>query len=131
MKKRVLAFLLVLVLSFSCFSFTAFAATSYTSSLAFQGEHTGATRSYTGTDMHWRGSTYTQYQGPAMPTEFSVSLYRKNFIGTSLIGTVVRPREGYHNVTWSNVGSGNYYFYYKKARDGANVLSDAITTSMS
>lgn len=76
-------------------------------------------------------SLYTQYQKLAKPTKFSVSLYRKNFIGSSLIGTVVRPREGYHDITWSNAGSGNYYFYYRKARDGANVLSDAITASMS
>ncbi len=131
MKKRFFVMLVVLVLASFCFSITAYAASSYTSTLAFQGEHTGPTREYTGTDMRWRGTTYTRGQAAIMSNYFDVSLYRKNIIGSSYIGTVTCNRTGSHNLSWSNVGSGKYYFYYVKARDGADVVSDAITMSMS
>lgn len=121
----------VLILAISCFSLTAYAATSYTSSLLFQGEHTGPTRSYTGKNMYWSGYTYTQYQLDFMPTTFTVSLYRKKFIGASFIGSVECQRTGNQNAEWTNIGDGKYYFYYTKARDGANVVSDAITMRMS
>ena len=131
MKKNLRTFLSVLILSISCFSLTAFAATTYTDILIFQGEHTGSTRSYTGTDMTWSGYTYTEYQNDFMATTFNVSLYRKNFIGASKIGSSTLSRVGHHNVSWTNVGSGDYYFYYTKDRDNANVRSDAITMKMS
>lgn len=127
---RILTMVAVLALAISCFSITAMAATTYTDSLIFHGEHKGVTREYTGRDMHWSGSTYTQYQGANMPTTFYVSLYRQNLIGSSLIGGVSCPRVGYHDLVWTNVGSGKYYFYYVKARDNANVVSNAITMRM-
>ncbi|MBQ9937642.1 MAG: hypothetical protein IJO86_04870 [Oscillospiraceae bacterium] len=128
--KKIISGITIIIMATICFSVTAFAATTYTSSLAFQGEHTGAKRDYTGSDMYWSGTTYTEGQLSHMPTTFSVSLYRKKFIGSTLIGTVSLPRVGTHNVPWTNVGSGKYYFYYVKARDGSNVVSDAITTRM-
>lgn len=132
MKKRFFAIITVLVIAVSCFTVTAFAKTSYYSSLSFQGEHFGNVRDYTGNTMHWRGSTHTEYQKPDMPRVFFVSLYRKNTFGATLIGEKVQcERTGYHDLSWENVGSGKYYFFYSKARDGANVVSSGITMEMS
>lgn len=132
MKKRFFAMITALVIAVSCFTVTVFAQTSYCYALSFQGQHFGETRDYTGNTMHWRGSTHTEYQEPDMPRVFFVSLYRKNTFGSTLIGEAVQcNRVGYHNLTWENVGSGRYYFFYSKARDGANVVSSGITMEMS
>lgn len=131
MKKRISIITVLIVIASLCFTLTAFGASSYTASLIFQGEHTGPVRSHSGSDLNWKGYTYTQYQEPVMPTTFTIYLYRKNFIGSTEIGSVTRDREGYHNVSWTNIGSEKYYFFYVKARDGANVVSDSITMSMS
>ncbi len=131
MKKRIIAVISTLVFATILFSITALSSTTYTASLAFQGEHTGPKRDYTGSDMSWSGYTYTEYQNDFMQTTFKVSLYRKNLIGSSRIGTVTCSRTGNHTIVWTNVGDGKYYFYYTKDRDGANVCSDEITMSMS
>lgn len=130
MKKRIFAYLATLLIGISVLSITTFAATTYTSELGFQGEHKGPVREYTGQTMVWFGDTYTQYQLDHMPDVFWVHLYRKNFFGSTFIGTVECSREGYNYAKWTNVGSGDYYFYYTKARDGANVKSDKITMRM-
>ena len=130
MKRNFLILLVIMLIASSCFSIVAYAATEYTANLAFQGDHTGPTREYTGQDMNWSGYTYTRGQLPHMPDIFRIYLYRKNFIGSTCIGHVDRPREGYHDVSWTNVGSGKYYFVYVKARDGADVVSDEITMRM-
>lgn len=130
--KKFISYLLILVVAAQMLSVVAFAATNsiYTSELAFHGQHTGVTHEYTGTDMHWYGTTYEEYGTAGNPTVFTVCLYRDNLFFDDKIGTKELPREGYHNVTWSNVGSGKYYFFYSKARDEANVCSDCITMEM-
>ena len=131
MKKRIITILSVLLVASFCFSVTAYAATTYTSDLEFQGEHEGTVRSYTGSDISWKGTTSVRKQASHMGDTFKVTLYRKNFIGTSLIGTVEMKRSGSNSKKWTNVGSGKYYFFYTKARDGAVVYSDKITMKMS
>ena len=130
--KKIISFLLVLVIAAQMFSIVAFAATNkYETSLSFQGEHTGPARDYTGTDMHWYGRTTEQYGEPTFPDTFYVCLYRKNWLGSTKIGdTIECDRVGYHDLEWSDVGSGTYYFFYYKARDGANVNSSKITMEM-
>lgn len=130
--KKIISYLLILVIAAQMFSIVAFAATSsYTAPLSFQGQHTGSAREYTGTDMHWYGSTTEQYGKPEYPDVFYVYLYRKNSLGSTLIGDGrMLPRTGPHSLWWDNVGSGTYYFFYSKARDGANVNSDRITMEM-
>ena len=130
--KKLISYLLILVIAAQMFSIVAFAATSsYTSSLSFQGQHTGSTREYTGTDMHWYGRTTEPYGEPEYPDVFYVYLYRKNWLGSTLIEDGKElPRNGSHSLWWYNVGSGKYYFFYSKARDGANVNSDRITMEM-
>jgi len=66
---------------------------------------------------------------PVQPiTTFSVSLYRDNpwYIGDDFIGKVSFPRNGTKTTAWTNVGSGDYYFYFTKANDGATVSSSNV-----
>lgn len=98
MKKRISFIVMLIVMASFCFTLTAFASSSYTASLIFQGEHTGPVRSFSGSDLNWKGYTYTQFQEPVMPTTFTIYLYRKNFIGSTEIGSVTCDREDYHNV---------------------------------
>lgn len=138
MKKAIAVILILLTVSvvFGAVTNAAVMATTYSTSLAFVGYHTGPTRYYTGSsssaNMNWKGTTYTENQLPNMSTTFTFRLYRKRFLHTDLIGTVTCSRDGYHNITWTNVGEGDYYFYYSKdSTDGVNVKSDAVILSMS
>lgn len=131
MRRKFFVLLTVMLMASFCFSITAYAASSYTANLAFQGRHVGPTREYTGQDMNWSGYTYTRGQEDSMPNTFHIYLYRKNLIGATCIGNVVCDRKGNHDIDWTNVGSGKYYFLYEKAYEGADVISDSVTMSMS
>ena len=138
MKKTIAVILILLTVSsvFGVVTNAAVMATTYSTSLAFVGYHTGTTRHYTGSssgaNMRWKGTTYTENQMPNMSTTFTIKLYRKRFLHTDLIGSVTCNRDGYHNIVWTNVGEGDYYFtYYKDPTDGVNVKSDAVILSMS
>lgn len=45
-------------------------------------------------------------------TEYTVNLYRKNFIGSSFIGAKTVKIDGFNEIKRSNVGKGKYYFYF-------------------
>jgi len=59
-------------------------------------------------------------------TTFTVDLYRKNWIGSSKVGTVTINRSGTYTAEWTNVGSGDYYFRFNKAHDGTRQYIDSI-----
>ena len=108
----------------------------YSTSLSFQYYYNGPARSYTGSstseDIHWKGTTQTLNQTDSMSTTFTISLYReRKWLPDELIGHVTCSREGYHNIVWTNVGAGRYYFCYSKDNDGATVYSNAVILSMS
>ena len=108
----------------------------YSTSLSFQYYYNGPTRSYTGSstseDMHWKGTTHVLNQTSSMSTTFTISLYReRKLFPDELIGSVTCSRDGYHDIVWTNVGAGKYYFYYTKASDGATVYSNDVILSMS
>lgn len=57
---------------------------------------------------------------------FSLTLYRKNAIGATDCGRRTALRNGSSHFDWTNVGAGNYYFYFSKAYDGQVVNCDAM-----
>ena len=131
--KKIISYLLILVIAAQMLATVAFAATStkYTAALTFQGEHTGPVREYTGTTMHWYGTTYEEDRHPESPTTFTVYLYKKGFWSSPLVGEARQCiRSAYNSEWWYNIGSGKYFFSYVKARDGATVNSDCITMEM-
>ncbi len=131
--KKTISYLLILVIAAQMLATVAFAATTtkYTAALTFQGEHTGPAREYTGTNMHWSGTTYEEDRHPASPNTFTVYLYKKGFLSSKLVGQAIEcPRNWTHNLWWNDIGSGKYFFSYVKARDGATVNSDCITMEM-
>ncbi|MBS3902582.1 MAG: hypothetical protein KGZ54_11285 [Dethiobacter sp.] len=102
-------------------------ASSYHSTLSFLGEHRGPTRSYSGNNVGISMTAYTTTpQQPHHATTFTVELHRQNLIGSTYIGNSVFPRNGYKSNTWSSVGSGNYFYWFIKARDGVVVKSDNV-----
>ena len=76
-------------------------------------------------------STTCYTTGTNSSSNFSVTLYRKNTITTDTIGSASLKRNGSSSAKWSNVGSGNYYFYFSKANDGAWVKAKRGNVKMS
>ncbi|MEE0675750.1 MAG: hypothetical protein U0L58_01150 [Ruminococcus sp.] len=135
MKNKIfsLSFIMLLIV-FSAFSLTVYAASdTYYSTLAFQGEHSGPTRTYTHKNISYSASAYNTLGGKTVtanssyPKTYTVSLYRKTVWFTSeKIGSKDLSRYQYGSASWTNVGAGDYYFYFKKARDGVNVNSNNV-----
>lgn len=121
-KKILSIFTLSVIMSIPIVAF----ASSYTSTLYFDSTLTGDTRYYNGNNITLSISAYTGY-GQATGGNFSASLYRKNMITSDYIGKAYYTRNGYSTNTWSNVGSGNYYFYFSKAIDGVEVYSNSVS----
>lgn len=123
-KKSIIAsvFLLIFMLSLC----SAVYASSYTSTLAFKAPYSGATRSFDGQNIQYTAITYSdvpEYKANV----YSVALYRKNFIGSSLVGESENlKRDGYADVKWSNVGPGKYYLFFSKANDNIYVRSNKV-----
>lgn len=102
-------------------------ASSYYSSFDFDTTLTGATRYYNGSSISITGTTYSVPGGS--PGTISITLKRDNPwpTGDDTIGTVTFNRNGPNGPrTWSNVGAGNYYFYFSKSFDGVRVLCDSF-----
>lgn len=109
------------------FSCTSAYASSYSTTLKFQGEHKGTVRSFDGQNIRYKATTWSD-QPNYINKIYHASLYRKNFIGETFIGKSEElQRDGSSQVDWSNVGKGKYYLYFTKARDGINVHSNNVT----
>ena len=91
-------------------------ATSYTSTATFKVYLAGASRSYSGTNILYTATGTPSGTNPAATT-YKVELYRDKLID-DYIGSKSFPRSGQYGVTWTNVGSGKYYFCFSKANDG-------------
>lgn len=131
MKKKMIQSVLTLAI-IGTFMTTAYAgSTVHTSTLFFQGEHMGETRYYEGNNISIDMYNYTtgNQDDSLHPTVFFVSLYKKNFMGKTFIGDNEFDRNGHNFAEWSTEGSGNYYFYYTKARDKVHVKSDKVVMS--
>lgn len=133
-KNKIIFSLIALVLILSI-PFIAFAA-SYTSTLHFDTNLTGATRSYSAGNIsvtvYNPSCTYGEYgtpvtQGSQFPSTYTVKLYRKNLIGYTYIGENTSMNRYYtSSTTWTNMISGNYYFSFTKAIDGVWITSSNV-----
>lgn len=126
MKKSKIKFIIATAIML-CITCVTVYASSYTTTLAFQGEHKGSTREFDGQNIMYAAATYSSAPDSVVKV-YTVSLYRKKFIGSTLIGKSKElQRDAYNEVKWSNVGAGKYYLYFTKARDGINVYSNKVT----
>ncbi len=105
-------------------------ASSYWSTLWFGTSLTGATRSYVGANIHIDMHSTTNGECCNAQSVYYIRLYRNTcwvWCTVDYIGEVTAPRNGWSGTkTWSNVGSGNYYFYFYKTNDGVHVSSDDV-----
>lgn len=97
------------------------------SNFSFGTTLTGSTRYY---DLDNIGCDFKAYTssgtGIAGNDYFYITLYRKNAIGTTNCGKRTALRNGSSHFDWTNVGAGNYYFFFNKAYDGQVVNCDAM-----
>lgn len=111
------------------FAGTAVAA-SYWSTLDYTVQVVGAVRSYNCNNISL--SLTSAQSGPGVSTTHRATLVRRTcFIvcNEDTIGSVNVPRNGASGQrTWTNVGSGNYYFYFTKANDGVRITSNNVHT---
>lgn len=116
-KKSRISLLLVLTIVFFSFVSTTVFASSYVSSGNFYVSMTSSWRYFDGNNITletYATSENTNYQ----ITYFTAALQRKTWYGWSTIGSAQLPKEGHGIATWSNVGPGDYRFYYSRANDG-------------
>lgn len=128
---------MLVILCFCSISLPAFAATKsheYKSILEFKGEHQGATRNYkyknikfSATAKSYIGSTEIPSSNTYYSKTYTVSLYRDNgLFSKEKIASKKLSRYSADSAKWTNIGKGNYYFYFTKARDGVTVKSKNV-----
>lgn len=88
----------------------AFSRTAYTSEYSFDGTNVGIEMTCTSSKS---GS-------------FTVYLWRKTIGGSERVGSASFNRNGFTKATWTNVGSGTYFFILSKANDGTVVTCSDI-----
>lgn len=132
---KAIAPIILFVICFCSLSLTVYAASdTYNSTLEFWGEHTGATRSYTHSNISYSatarsyvGNTQVSSSNTNYSKTYKVSLYRKTGLFSSeKVGSADLSRYTSGSAKWTNVGSGDYYFYFTKARDGVTVKSTNV-----
>jgi hypothetical protein len=103
-------------------------ASSYTSTLDLYSTWQGATRVYSGNNITIDCDSSTFPVWPIESYFYTVKLYRNNpwWIGDDYIGSSSFPVNGYQSATWTNVGSGNYYFVFIKAVDFNWTYADPV-----
>lgn len=132
--KKFASIVLIIICCLSL-SLSVYAASSHTykSTLAFQGEHTGTTRTYRYQNISYSATVSSYigknkvYESSSYPKTYSVSLYRKTgWFSSEKIGSKSLSRYKSGSAKWTNVGKGDYYFYFTKARDGVTVKSSNV-----
>lgn len=105
----------------------------YKSTLAFQGEYGGKSRQYYHKNIMFSATASSYYGGKEISPnskfikEYRVELYRKNgWFTSSKVGSAKLSRYKYGSAKWTNVGKGEYFFYFVKARDGVTVKSKNV-----
>ncbi|MCI8424242.1 MAG: hypothetical protein HFJ72_01060 [Adlercreutzia sp.] len=79
--------------------------------LGFKSKHTGETRWYDGTNVGIEMTSASSVPSSSTQT-FNVELHRAHGITNDWIGTAKFKVTGFTKATWTNVGSGNYYFVF-------------------
>lgn len=130
-------FSVLLMLAIFCVSFVpcvyAASKSRYASTLSFDTTCTGATRYYNGN--HIQISLYTRptnmsndkFSKSKYSKNYYITLYRKGwFWHTDKVGIGRATILKNSTIKWSNVGSGNYYFFFSKERNGINIASNNV-----
>lgn len=96
----------------------------YSSTFAFNTNLRGATRTYDSSSVGIEFDTYqdSSYTSPVL----TCALYRDGLLYDDYIGTASGKCKGSNHFDWTNVGSGDYYFYFSKTTDGYWVYSDYV-----
>lgn len=86
---------------------------------------TGSTRYYDGSNV---GIEMTCSTGGtnACDSYFSVELHRVSGLSDTYIGSAAFKRSGFTKATWTNVGSGYYYFKFVKCSDTQSISSNNV-----
>lgn len=108
-------------------------ASSYSSSLSFDSNLHGQARSFDGQNLTMSIDAYSTTSGTTYPASsyFTATLYRyHSWASDDYIGSASYKRDGYTSKTWSNVGSGSYYWDFSKAIDGWWVKADSGDVKM-
>lgn len=105
-------------------------ASAYYSTLYFGGhgitKTIGATRYYDGQNVSISMTASSSGSGSACDPYFSVELHRAHGIFNDYVGSAAFKRDGFTGASWSNVGSGNYYFVFVKCDDGKYISSSDV-----
>ncbi len=99
-------------------------ASDYWSTLSFSTALKGATRYYDRNNINISMDSRATAGGSSHL--YYVQLNRSRWWGSQALGTISVLRNGRGNGRWSGVGSGNYFFYFSKANDGAWVTSNNV-----
>ena len=86
----------------------------------------GATRYYNGQHVGIEMTCKTKGATSGKSKYFSVELHRKNGLVDTYIGSAAFKRKGFTKATWTNVGSGNYYFKFVRTSDGQSIHSNDV-----
>ena len=121
LKKKIWAGILVFVLLGVPIS--AYAASNYHTTLSFTTALKSSTRYFAGSHVGIGLASMTPH---AHFSTYNVTLYRKNTFTTDKIGTAKLLSNGSSRKEWTNVGSGNYYFYFSKGTDGSRTTSNNV-----
>lgn len=92
-------------------------------------EMSGATHYYYGNNLGIEMSCYTKGSSSKCDTYFSVELHRLTgsyYDVDEYVGSAAFKRNGFTKATWTNVGSGRYYFKFRKCPDGQSIHSDSV-----
>ena len=98
----------------------------YVSSGWFETTYAAPQRSYDGDNIAITISAHNSMPNHINKT-FTVVLYRKNFIGSTMIGSVEFARDCTNKTEYfPHVGAGKYYFVFKKAGDSTKEYLDYV-----
>lgn len=85
----------------------------------------GSTRYYDGSNVGIE-MTCTTGGTNACDSYFSVELHRVSGFSDTYIGSAAFKHNGFTKATWTNVGSGNYYFKFVKCSDTQSISSNSV-----
>lgn len=105
-------------------------ASSYETYFYLEHELQGPTRYFDGQNIAFEATpeTYPRRENPKAQPEnsfYEVTLVREiNWFDKVKIGTAKLPRNSFGKAVWTNVGPGNYYLFFNKAKDRMVVTDD-------
>lgn len=127
-------FSVVLMSSIVASSFAPYAfASSYSSTLSFDSTCTGSTRYYSGKSIvislhnYTSNMSYLDFKKSKYSKTYTISLYKKGWFWSSKkVGSKTVNINEKNTAKYPNIGSGDYFFFFSKSRDGINIKSNDV-----